>query len=213
MKLTRGNLTRFILLPAIGSGILPVSLYPEERESFDEEEIRHIVVEAKEMAREWADRIRSWKGGQNTSSTYIGIVIEPVPDVLRDYVDLPKGVGLLLPRIAGGGPAEKAGLKDNDILVQFDGQWVINYSQLSTLIEMKGAGATVPVKILRKGVEMSFEITIEERDHQTQHPPLPKAPASPSPPGDVGALMEQIDEWIPGSVRVYVSRSMSTWRT
>jgi membrane-associated protease RseP (regulator of RpoE activity) len=153
--------------------------------------------------------------GDPQPTTYIGVIIEPVPDVLRDYVDLPKGVGLLLPKVSEDGPAAKAGIQDNDILVSFDGQLVVNYNQFSTLLNMKGAGATVPVKILRKGEEMTFEVTLEERMRRGMHIIAPHAPDAPDVPGvpdvpgidEIGAIMESVEEWIPGSVRVFVDQN------
>ncbi len=180
-----------------------------DEQTAKKEEIRQIVVEARENAKEWAERIREYAGSEEKKTTYIGVVIESVPPVLRDYVDLPEGVGLLLPRIAKDGPADKAGLKDNDILVKFDGQLVINYSQFSTLVNMKAPGDTVTVTILRKGEEMDFDVTLEERVRKGMrflHPDIPHAPDAPPVP-DVGAIMEQVDEWIPGSVRVFIDEN------
>ncbi|MEX0331634.1 MAG: S1C family serine protease [Puniceicoccaceae bacterium] len=193
--------------------LLPlVSLAAEEEEVIRKEDINQIVAEATETAREWAYRLREYQGGKAESSTYMGIVIEPVPSVLRDYVDLPKGVGLLLPKIAKDGPADKAGLKDNDIIVSFDDQLVINISQLSTLIDMKGPGATVPVKVLRKGEELTLEVTLEERMRKGGHFFIPEAPDAPDAPEipdmeDLGMIMEKVEEWIPGSVRIYVDQN------
>lgn len=194
------------------------SLAAEEEEVVRKEEINQIVAEAKEAAMEWAYRLKEYKEGKAESSTYMGIIIEPVPSVLRDYVDLPKGVGLLLPKIAKDGPADKAGLEDNDIIITFDGQLVINASQLSTLIEMKGPGATVPVKVLRKGEEVTLEVTLEERMRKGGHFFIPAAPGAPDIPDlpdlpdvpdaeDLGMIMEKVEEWIPGSVRIYVDQN------
>jgi membrane-associated protease RseP (regulator of RpoE activity) len=201
------KMVKIVVLPVLVAG-LASSVASAEEKSFDEEEIKHVVIEAREVAKEWADKIREWKGGSK-STTYIGVVIESVPSVLRDYVDLPKGVGLLLPRIAKDGPADKAGLVDNDILVKFDDQLVINYNQLSALLDLKGAGATVPVTILRKGEEMTFDVTLEERVRKGAHfihPDAPEVPGVPDP-DEMGHFMEKIEEWIPGSVRVFVDEN------
>ncbi len=205
MKIINGNAAKLLVLPVLVAVTMPVSALGEDEASVEKEEIRQIVIEARETAMEWADKVREWNSGESRKTTYMGVVIESVPSVLRDYIDLPKGVGLLLPRIATDGPAEKAGLVDNDILVKFDGQLVINNSQLSTLINMKGPGSTVPVTIFRKGEEMDFDVTLEERTRKGFHFIHPNAPEAPGVHGDdVGALMEQIDEWIPGSVRVFI---------
>lgn len=179
---------------------------PQEEKSV---EIEALVEEARRMASHWADEIREMRSGGSKKTTYMGVSVESVPRVLRDYIDLPDGIGLLLPRIATGGPADKAGLKDNDILVTFGGQLMVNFSQLSTLIELKGPGAEVPVKVLRKGEEMDFSITLEERTRNGGRFPVPEAPELPEVPDipdsdEMGRYLESIEEWIPGSVTVYV---------
>lgn len=209
MKINTGFAIRQVFVPTML--LLPIlsPLSADDSNTAREEEIRHVVIEARERARQWADSIRESVSGEEKKSTYIGVVVEPVPSVLRDYVDLPQGVGLLLPRIAEDGPADKAGLKDNDILVKFDGQLVINYSQFSTLVNMKAPGDTVTVTILRKGEEMEFDVTLEERVRKGMrflHPDFPRAPEAPEIP-DVGAIMERVDEWIPGSVRVFIDEN------
>jgi membrane-associated protease RseP (regulator of RpoE activity) len=172
-------------------------------EAPEDENIKVIVAEATEAAKAWAGRLQEWKSGGKTKTTYFGVVIDSVPDVLRDYVEIPEGVGLLFTSIAKEGPAAKAGLEDNDIIVKFDDQLIINYSQFSALIEMKGPGATVPVTIMRKGKEMVFEVTLEERIRSGGQFLLPDIPAPPSP-DELGNFMQNIEEWIPGSVRVFV---------
>jgi membrane-associated protease RseP (regulator of RpoE activity) len=196
--------------------LLPASLTAQDdKPGIDSEQIETIVVEAQRMAQDWANRIREWSSKEDKTTTYMGIVIESVPDVLRDYIDLPKGVGLLLVRVAENGPAARAGLQDNDILVSFGGQLIINFSQLSTLIDLQGPGAEVPVKILRKGEEMEFTVTLEERVRRGGAFVVPGAPEPPEPPeapeapdaDDVGLFMEQIEEWLPGSVSVFVDEN------
>lgn len=182
----------------------------EEPQSSDGESIEALVTEAQRMAQEWAQRIRNWKDTGTSSTTYMGVVIESVPKVLRDYIDLPDGVGLLFTRIVKDSPADKAGLMDNDIIVSFDGQLVINFNQLSTLIELSGPGAEVPVKVLRKGEEIELRVLLEERVRRNgssvEPPDAPEAPAVPGA-DEVGLFMEKIEEWIPGSVKIFVDQN------
>jgi membrane-associated protease RseP (regulator of RpoE activity) len=211
MKINKPTLSGLIL----GLGILLLGstfLSAEEEKGMDPQKIETIVAEAQRMAEDWASRIRGWSSEKDQSTTYMGIVIESVPDVLRDYIDLPKGVGLLLTKIAAEGPAAKAGLEDNDILVSFGGQLIINFSQLSTLIDLQGPGAEVPVKVLRKGEEMEFTVTLEERIRRGGRFIPPSAPDVPDVPeipdaDDLGMFMEQIEEWVPGSVSVFIDEN------
>ena len=207
MKETRNT---FILslsaLLAVLSWTNPLAASGNESNS---QEIQRIVTEAQRVASEWSNRLREWKEADTKPKTYLGVVIERVPDVLRDYVNLPEGVGLLLSHISKDSPAEKAGLQDNDIIVSFDGQLIINYNQLSTLIDLKGPGAEVPVEVLRKGEEMEFILTLEERVRRNGRFISPDAPETPVIPdaGEVGAFMQRIDEWIPGSVKVFIDEN------
>ncbi|HKJ91327.1 MAG TPA: hypothetical protein VJ960_09370, partial [Oceanipulchritudo sp.] len=63
-------------------GLLPLPLSasegPEESAS---ESVQALVTEAQRMAEKWAERIRGWSDPGEQSSTYLGVVIEPVPDV------------------------------------------------------------------------------------------------------------------------------------
>lgn len=204
------------IIPAAASLLAAFSCTPllaaDDPQTENQESIQAIVTEAQRMAQDWAEKIRGWKEGGERSTTYMGVVIESVPKVLRDYIDLPDGVGLIFTRIAKDSPAEKAGLLDNDIIVSFDGQIIINFNQLSTLIDLKGPGAEVPVRILRKGEEMEFTVTLEERIRRNGKFMPPEAPAAPEipdvpDPDEVGLFMEKIEEWIPGSVKVFVDEN------
>lgn len=211
MKHTRKTATATL---SVLLALLPLAnpMAAQDGEGGSSQEIQRIVTEAQRVATEWSNRLREWKDADKTPTTYVGVVIERVPDVLRDYIDLPEGVGLLLSHISKDSPAEKAGLVDNDIIVSFDGQLVINYNQLSTLIDLKGPGAEVPVKILRKGEEMEFILIPEERVRRNGRfvapdaPEVPEIPEIPDPE-EVGALMQRIDEWIPGSVKVFIDEN------
>lgn len=203
---------RLLLAMLYFSPLIPVELaaLPEETLPEPESGIREIVTGAQEMAREWANALRDIRSSRSGPTPYMGVVIESVPSVLRDYIDLPKGVGILVASVYKDSPAEKAGLLKNDVLFKFDDQLIMNFSQFSTLIDLKGPGATVPVHIFRKGEQMVLEVTLEERIRRgTQWLPMPPVPESPEPPSppepeEMGIWLEKVDEWIPGSVRVFI---------
>lgn len=208
MKVMNKEVLKILILPVLAAAV-PFPVFGQDEEAAQEKDMKHIVLEAREAAMEWAEKIRDLRSGEPRKTTYLGVVIESVPSVLRDYVDLPKGAGLLLSHVASDGPAANAGLQDNDILVKLDDQLIVNHSQLSTLLEMKSAGDTVKLTILRKGEQMEFQVTLEERIRKGIRFMPPNPPDAPHPPHvpDVGQLMEQIDEWIPGSVRVFIDEN------
>jgi serine protease Do len=63
-----------------------------------------------------------------------------------------------------GSPAEKAGLQRNDIIVDMNGQTVIDRDKFRLKIADTPAGSKVKLGVLRDGKKMSFEVTLTDRD-------------------------------------------------
>ncbi|QQR78098.1 MAG: trypsin-like peptidase domain-containing protein [Candidatus Moraniibacteriota bacterium] len=65
--------------------------------------------------------------------------------------------------IVPGSPADKAGLVENDIILEIDGQRVDVDHPLANLIGVHQVGDTVKLKILHKGEEQELSVRLEER--------------------------------------------------
>src|SRR5262249_11929574 len=59
-------------------------------------------------------------------------------------------------------PAEKAGLKSGDVILDFDGKKVTDSRHLKLEVARVHPGETVPVKILRDGSSKNLEVTAKE---------------------------------------------------
>ncbi len=62
-----------------------------------------------------------------------------------------------------GSPAEKAGLVPGDVVIEWNGQKVIEPSELRLLVAGTKIGTTVPVRILREGRAQTLQVTVTER--------------------------------------------------
>ena len=69
--------------------------------------------------------------------------------------------GVLVEGVAPGGPAEKAGVKDNDVVVEIAGKPVKNIGGYMTAMQGQKAGHPVEVVVLRKGTKVTLKITPE----------------------------------------------------
>jgi S1-C subfamily serine protease len=58
--------------------------------------------------------------------------------------------GIQIQRVVTGSPAEKAGIKPEDVLVEFDGKKVEDYEAFTDLLQAKKAGDEVTIKVMRK---------------------------------------------------------------
>ncbi len=61
-----------------------------------------------------------------------------------------------------GGPAEKAGLKAGDVIVEFDKKVIKDSADLPTAVARVAPGTSVQLKIAREGKQISLPITVGE---------------------------------------------------
>ncbi len=95
---------------------------------------------------------------------WLGVELQEVSDL-----DDPSALGLKEPRgavivnVLPNSPAEKAGLKPQDVIVEFNGVPIRNIPHLQSLVGRTAPGTTVPIKIVRGGKEMTIQVQIGER--------------------------------------------------
>jgi S1-C subfamily serine protease len=93
----------------------------------------------------------------NSSSSGYGAYLGTVPDMS----DNPGGVRLT--GVRAGSPAEKAGLRGNDIIVQIGDQPVPDLQGMTNALRAHKPGDVVDIKILRDGVEQKMRVTLGTR--------------------------------------------------
>jgi len=62
-----------------------------------------------------------------------------------------------------GSPADKAGIKEGDLIVECDGKKINKAYSIQDILEEKAAGDTITFKILRRGRELETKVTLTER--------------------------------------------------
>ena len=76
--------------------------------------------------------------------------------------DGPKSVRIT--KVIEGEAAEKAGLKNEDILVSIDGESITTYPQLIKVIRSKTPGDAIEVKVIRDGTIKQMKVTLGEKE-------------------------------------------------
>jgi serine protease Do len=76
--------------------------------------------------------------------------------------------GVLISDVLEGGPADKAGLKSEDIVTEINGKPVKDMHELLLIISGLPVGETIKIKIVRDGQEKVFPITIAERTEKSE---------------------------------------------
>lgn len=96
--------------------------------------------------------------------------------------------------VVGGSPAERAGIAEGDVVVEFDGEAVRSALQLTRLVRETPAGRPVDVVVERDGTRRPLKVTLDERrgpgvpgrmftlpvEPPVAGPPLPSVPGLPS---------------------------------
>ncbi|OGI64765.1 hypothetical protein A3H53_00530 [Candidatus Nomurabacteria bacterium RIFCSPLOWO2_02_FULL_40_10] len=100
---------------------------------------------------------------------YLGIRYVTVTAEMKDKNNLTVDYGVLIKAGANtnelavipGSPADKAGIVENDIILQIDGVKLDEDTSLASVIRGKSVGQIIKLKVLSKGVEKTLPVTLE----------------------------------------------------
>jgi serine protease Do len=87
-------------------------------------------------------------------------MIQDVTPALAKEFKLKDTTGALVGDVVPKGPADKAGLKDGDVVLEFDGKKVPDSRRLRLAVGTVQPGSTVPVKVLRDGSTKTLQVTV-----------------------------------------------------
>lgn len=100
---------------------------------------------------------------------YLGIRYVAINQEMKDKNNLTVDYGVLVKRgtaesdlaVIPGSPADKAGIVENDIILEVDGVKIDDKTNLASLIREKKIGQIINLKILHKGAEKNVSVTLE----------------------------------------------------
>lgn len=78
--------------------------------------------------------------------------------------------GARLTQIVEEGPAAKAGLKENDVVISIAGERIVRYDDLLSAIRVREAGTVLPVEVVRDGKILEVELTLGENPNPNRKP-------------------------------------------
>jgi serine protease Do len=125
-----------------------------------------------------------------TTGTWIGVsVLDVTEDRVKD-LKLKDEHGVEVVTVAPDGPAQKAGLKEHDVVLEYNGTRVESVEQFKRMVSETPAGRAVKLQISRDGAMQTFSVKLEERTSTSRRgsdgnswafamPPAPPTPPSP----------------------------------
>ena len=107
-------------------------------------------------------------GAKTVRRPYLGASLQAVTSEIADGLGLDRPTGALVSAIRDKGPAEEAGLKRGDIIVEVDGRPIDDPDAFGWRYALKGTSGEVPVTVNRAGAKYTLKLRLR---------PAPELPA------------------------------------
>jgi Do/DeqQ family serine protease len=130
----------------------------------------------------------------NVSRGWMGVTIQPVTEELARSFGLKQARGALVNDIVKGSPADKAGIRQGDVITAFNGTEVRDPSHLQRLVAEAGIGKPAKVTVFRDGKAVDLSLTLSNADNA---PKQRHGPGSGEPRGEgdlLGLVVEDSDQ-------------------
>jgi serine protease Do len=93
---------------------------------------------------------------------WLGVMIQKVTPDIAESLGLDEAKGALVADVVKEGPADGAGLKQGDVIVEFDGKPVVDSAELPLLVARTGVGKSVRLKVIRDKEAHEYSVKIGE---------------------------------------------------
>ena len=94
---------------------------------------------------------------------WIGVEVQEITPALAESFKLPSSRGALIAGVLRGGPADKAGVKPGDVLVEVEGRPVADPTAMLNLIAALAPGQPAKMKLKRQEKELEATVTVGRR--------------------------------------------------
>jgi serine protease Do len=93
---------------------------------------------------------------------WLGVTIQRVTPEIAESLGMENSRGALVAHVASGSPAERAGIKVGDVIVEYAGKPIKDSTDLPILVARTDVGKSATVRVLRDKKEVPLTVTIGE---------------------------------------------------
>ena len=134
-----------------------------------------------------------------SDSAYLGILFDPtpLPEILTKHLELESGQGLRVQNVQKNGPADRAGIGRDDIVIELNGEPVTDFHAFLDTVSQHHVGEKVTLQILHLGKQRRVEITLAARA-SAFNPKFPPEPLEHQhiAPGRIWRFHHGPDRWV-----------------
>lgn len=103
------------------------------------------------------------KNNVSRGRPWVGVQVRTLDSELANYLGLDKAEGAVVAGVVAGSPAEQAGLREWDVIVEFNGKKVSNADELVSAIKSVQIGQKAKVIVVRQRQQQSLTVTVAEK--------------------------------------------------
>ncbi|MGI9295714.1 MAG: DegQ family serine endoprotease [Pseudomonadales bacterium] len=133
---------------------------------------------------------------------WLGVGIQDVNKNLADSFGLDKPTGALVSQIVEDGPAEKAGIREGDVILTFNGKKVGDSADLPHIVGRTVPDRSVPVVVFRDGREKTVKVKVGSLDSGNTRQASRNTPQSEASGGKLGLVVDELDDQLGAQLNV-----------
>jgi len=99
---------------------------------------------------------------------WLGVSVQDITEDMVQSLKMKEMEGALVAEVVPGDPADKAGIKTGDVIVELDGKKIRDTHELLRVVATIPVGRKVDVKVLRDGKAYVIPVVVTERKETTQ---------------------------------------------
>ena len=154
------------LVTALGAGLVVASGDTGQKEKDKEKEKTENKL--KEKDKSWAvagEAPQAFTFSGFGEGGYLGVFLEEVTPERMKELGLSEERGAIIMKVVKDSPAEKAGLKENDVIVSYNGRRIDTVGEFQRLLNETPADRAVTIEVIRGGSRQNLTATLNKRSN------------------------------------------------
>lgn len=133
---------------------------------------------------------------------WLGVLIQEVNKDLAESFGLSRPRGALVAEVMDGSPAEKAGLRSGDIVLEFEGEELSRSSDLPPMVGRTPVDTVAQMKVLREGERITLDVEIGQLPDDQAAAEQPSSAGGPASSAPLGLSVEPLPADAAGSLDI-----------
>jgi len=107
--------------------------------------------------------IEALRRGERVRRGYIGVSLQTIDEGVAAALGVERNRGELIRSVTPGGPADRGGVQQGDVVISVAGQPVTPDQTLAYLVSRQAIGTRIPLELIRQGQRRNVTVAIAER--------------------------------------------------